>query len=66
MLWEILELTAGQLLKDYLWNEFRYNVHPKYYKYFEEWFSNLTENQILYYTAYSQSKKSPYVEEIKS
>ena len=46
-------------LKEYLWNEFRYNVHPKYYKYFEDWFSNLIDNQILYYTTYSKGLKSP-------
>lgn len=54
-------IDCGQSLKDYLWNEFKFNVHPKYYKYFEEWYNNLTENQILYYTAYSKGLKSPYL-----
>ena len=47
-------------LKEYLWTEFRYNVHPKYYQYFEEWYKNLTDNQISYYIAYSQGLKTPY------
>ena len=29
-------------------------------KYFDTWIENLTENQILYYNAYSKGKKSPY------
>lgn len=48
------------MLKEYLWNEFKYNVLPKYYKYFDEWFNNLTETQILYFTAYAEGKKTPY------
>lgn len=48
-------------VKQYLWNEFKFNNLPKYYKYFEEWVENLTQNQILYYVAYSKTKKSPYV-----
>ena len=49
-------------MKEYLWKEFRYNVHSKYYKFFEEWYNNLTDNQIIYYTAYSMGLKSPYLE----
>lgn len=30
-------------LKEYLWNERRYNNAPKFLKYFEEWFENLTD-----------------------
>lgn len=51
------------MLKDYLWDEFKRSNHPKYYKYFEVWFSNLTENQILYYTAYSKQLKTPFCHE---
>lgn len=52
-------------LKTYLWNEFRFNVAAKYRnttEYFEEWFQNITENQILYYNAYRFGKKSPFVD----
>lgn len=48
-------------LKEYLWMIFKMNNIPKYYKYFEEWISNLTENQIVYYTAYMNNNKSPWV-----
>ena len=44
-------------VKQYLWTEFKFNNHPKYYKYFDTWIENLTENQILYYNAYSKGKK---------
>ena len=47
-------------VKQYLWAEFKFNNLPKYYKYFDTWIENLTENQILYYVAYSKGKKSPY------
>lgn len=47
-------------LMQYLWMEFSYSNIPKYYKYFEEWFSNLTDNQILFYTAYMNRLKTPY------
>jgi len=47
-------------LKEYLWNEFKFNVHKKYYKYFDEWYNNIIDNQILYYTAYMNGKKTPY------
>ena len=47
-------------VKQYLWTEFKFNNLPKYYKYFDTWIENLTENQILYYNAYSKGTKSPY------
>ena len=47
-------------LKQYLWVEFSHSTIPKYYKYFEEWFYHLTENQILFYTAYMNGLKTPY------
>lgn len=31
-------------------NEWKFNNHKKYQKYFDEWFDNLTENQIYYFT----------------
>lgn len=45
-------------LKEYLQREFRMNNHPKYYKYFEKWFSNLTPNQIIFYKAYMKGQKT--------
>ena len=36
-------------VKQYLWAEFKFKSLPKYYKYFDTWIENLTENQILYY-----------------
>ena len=47
-------------MKEYLWNEFRYNVQKKYYKYFDEWYENITETQKMYFTAYMEGKKSPF------
>jgi hypothetical protein len=47
-------------LKEYLRREFTYNTIPKYYKYFEEWFDNLTEEQKLYYECYMNGQKSPF------
>ena len=37
----------------------------KYYKYFEEWYENITENQKLYYISYMKGKKTPFDEEKK-
>lgn len=48
-------------LKNYLQKEFDRSVHRKYRYLFEQWFGNLTDNQIMYYTAYMQGKKSPFV-----
>jgi len=48
-------------IKKYLWYEFTHTTLPKYYKYFEEWFNNLTENQLAYYRAYASGAKSPWV-----
>lgn len=45
-------------LKDYLSTEWRYNVQSKFYKYFEEWFNNLTDTQISYFTAYMNGHKT--------
>lgn len=58
ILWE----TPGQNdeLREYLWNEFRYNVQKKYYKYFDDWYINITETQRTYFEAYMRGHKSPY------
>ena len=37
-------------LKKYLKNWWKYNKHSKDQKYFEEWYSNITDSQIHYYT----------------
>ena len=47
-------------MKEYLQKEWRYNVAPKYQHLFEQWFQNLTEQQKLYFQAYSLGKKSPF------
>ena len=36
-------------LEIYLEKRFRYDNFPKYYKYFELWASNLTEEQLFYF-----------------
>ena len=48
-------------LKTYLQAQFKRTVHKKYHSLFDQWFANLTDNQIMYYTAYMQGKKSPFV-----
>ena len=47
-------------MKEYLWNEWRYNVHKRFLKYFDEWYGNLTDNQIFYLTAYMKGLKTPF------
>jgi len=47
-------------LKEYLKKDFDWNNHKKYRKYFDEWYSNLTENQLLYYKAYANGQKTPF------
>ena len=37
------------IIKEYLTQRFLKNNHPKYFKYCEEWISNVTENQIEYF-----------------
>lgn len=61
---EIILWKAGHndLLKEYLWNEFRYNVLKKYYKYFDEWYENITDTQKMYYVAYMKGLKTPFQE----
>lgn len=45
-------------MKEYLLNEWRRTVHPRYQKYFEEWYKNLTPIQIEFFTAYSKGLKT--------
>ena len=50
MIWE----TQGQndLLKEYLWKEWQYNVHKRYWKYFEEWYDNLLDSQKYFFKSW--------------
>ena len=50
--------TLNETVKQYLWEEFRRNNIPKFYKYFDEWIENLTDEQIRFYTAYSEGNKT--------
>ena len=43
-------------LKEYIWQDFRKSNIPKYYKYFDEWYNNLTDIQ-KYYWGLSMSGK---------
>lgn len=45
-----------ELLKDW----FVKNNHPRYYKYFDMWFDNLTQNQLFYFEAQLKGNLSPY------
>ncbi len=57
-----IKWKTGQKLKEYLKKDFEWNNHKKYRKHFEEWFSNLTESQLLYFEYYSMGMKSPWIE----
>lgn len=46
-------MELNENVKEYLWKEFRYNNVPKYYKYFDEWLENLTDDQIIFYSSES-------------
>lgn len=37
-------------LKAYVWQDFRKNNILKYYKYFDEWYNNLTDIQKYYWS----------------
>ena len=58
MLWKIQ--GQNDVLKEYLWNEWRYNVHNRYWKYFDEWYSNLLESQQEFYRSWIDGHMSPY------
>lgn len=36
-------------LYEWLKTHWRYNNHPKYLKYFDDWVENITENQIIHF-----------------
>lgn len=44
-----------ELLKTWLKERWRFDNHHKYQKYFEEWFENITENQIQYFIKQKQN-----------
>ena len=58
ILWKIQ--GQNDVLKEYLWNEWRYNVHKRYWKYFDEWYSNLLESQKEFYRSWIDGHMSPY------
>jgi uncharacterized protein YfdQ (DUF2303 family) len=39
-------IIVDSRLYNWLENNWKYNNHKKYHKYFEKWISNITENQI--------------------
>lgn len=47
-----------QELRDYIIKELRFTSHPKYYKYMEEYVSNLTPIQVEYWRAWKDGKKT--------
>lgn len=47
-------------LREYLEREWRYNVHKKYHKYFDLWYDNLTDTQVLFYSAWMRGSLSPF------
>ena len=50
----------SELLKEYLWEQWKFCNHPKYYQYFDEWYSNITDIQKMYFKCWSEGKKTPY------
>jgi len=42
-------MEINTILFDYLRERFYRNNHAKYRKYFDEWVSNITENQLFYF-----------------
>lgn len=56
------ETTTQDTLKEYLLREWRHNCAPKYQRYFEEWYRNLTAWQLTCYTAWMLGSLSPWVE----
>lgn len=42
-------MEINTILFDYLRERFYRNNHAKYRKYFDEWISNITENQLFYF-----------------
>lgn len=53
-------------LKAYVWQDFRKNNIPKYYKYFDEWYNNITDIQKYYWTLRMSGKYVNYGKEISN
>lgn len=49
-------------LFEYLQQEWRKSVHTKYHVNFDEWFRNLTDNQLTYFMSWKNGQISPYCE----
>lgn len=39
----------NEILRKYIWEDFRRSNLPKYYKYFDMWVDNLTDKQIYFW-----------------
>lgn len=50
-------------MKEYLWEQWQRCNNPKYYKYFEEWFKNMTDIQKQYAIVWSQGLKTIWNEQ---
>lgn len=48
-------------LYEYLKKEWRFNCHPKYLRYFDEWYKNLTEWQRFCYSVCMEGKLGPFI-----
>lgn len=48
-------------LREYLLKEWRYNCHPKYRNYFDQWLENLTDWQVTCFTAWMHGQMSPWI-----
>lgn len=42
-------MKMNDILYEWIEKQFYYSNHKKYHKYFKEWVSNLTEDQIRYF-----------------
>ena len=47
-------------MKEYLYNEWRNGVSPKYLHFFDEWFDNLTDTQKIYFSSFAEGYKTPW------
>lgn len=42
-------------IKEWLHERWRFDNHAKYQQYFESWFENLTESQLMYFSKQKQN-----------
>lgn len=45
-------------LVEWMWSKWRTSTHPKYYKYFEEWVSHMTDSQVYHYNRMMYNDKN--------